>query len=323
MTPLTDAVLDWVAERVGAAGQAVAGQLLRTARAREAMPLGLVLDVLLRSRRSSPAAPTTLQLAREALVRLEPRTGGGAAARAARLPRWAGQSASVVAWLLDDRANRGRLAERLLARADALLAEVQRHGLAERLRTCSRSALTARLARLAACVLAAGGPSEPRRSTIPRSRTAPRRRRAGLGAPSAAHELASSDDRVRRGLPRRGAACSAGCALDSGAAARDLRAAAPAATLDVDAWVDSAVNDAAPGVGDPELGAALAAVLRRCGAGGTVHDREFARRWPAHTADDPPAATRRRGAIWRSCCPTGRPPAGHARHPCSCWCWTG
>jgi hypothetical protein len=55
---------------------------------------------------------------------------------------------------------------------------------------------------------------------------------------------------------------------------------------DSDAWVDSAVNDAAPGVSDPDLGAGLAAVLTAVRARRAAHDAAFAAALAAHTGDD-------------------------------------
>jgi len=56
---------------------------------------------------------------------------------------------------------------------------------------------------------------------------------------------------------------------------------------DSDAWADSAVNDAAPGVTDPDLGAGLAAVLTAVQARRAAHDTAFAAALAAHTRDDP------------------------------------
>ena len=60
---------------------------------------------------------------------------------------------------------------------------------------------------------------------------------------------------------------------------------------DSDAWVDSAVNDAAPGVSDPDLGAGLAAVLAAVRARRAAHDTAFAAALAAHTSDDPGAVS--------------------------------
>ena len=56
---------------------------------------------------------------------------------------------------------------------------------------------------------------------------------------------------------------------------------------DSDAWADSAVNDAAPGVTDPDLGAGLAAVLTAVQARRAAHDTAFAAALASHIRDDP------------------------------------
>ena len=53
-----------------------------------------------------------------------------------------------------------------------------------------------------------------------------------------------------------------------------------------DAWADSAVNDAAAGVSDPDLGAALTAALTAAAARRAAHDTEFARALARYTAED-------------------------------------
>src|SRR6185437_10356983 len=70
---LAGTVLDWAAERAGAAG-APLGYLLRAGEARDAVPLGLVAGLVAVS--VNGGAAETAQLAREALIRLEPRFGG-------------------------------------------------------------------------------------------------------------------------------------------------------------------------------------------------------------------------------------------------------
>src|SRR5664280_1742358 len=77
-------------------------------------------------------------------------------------------------------------------------------------------------------------------------------------------------------------------AVDSSAQRLDLGA-LHRRHLDTDAWVDAAVNDAATGVGDAELGAALSAVLTEVRRRRDRHDTEFAQALAAHTRDDSPA----------------------------------
>jgi hypothetical protein len=69
---------------------------------------------------------------------------------------------------------------------------------------------------------------------------------------------------------------------------------------DADAFVDSAVNDAATGVGEPDLGAALESVLAVVRQRRDAHDRAFADALAVHTGDDPatergPSGRRYRG----------------------------
>ena len=78
----------------------------------------------------------TGQLAREALIRLEPRFGGAAPAEAA-LRSWAGESAAVVAGMLQDPAGRGN-GQALLARADELLGRQPRRRPGRRLGPAAR-----------------------------------------------------------------------------------------------------------------------------------------------------------------------------------------
>src|SRR5439155_14539813 len=67
---------------------------------------------------------------------------------------------------------------------------------------------------------------------------------------------------------------------------------------DSDAWVDSAVNDAAPGVSDPDLGAGLAAVLGAVRARRAAHDTAFATALAAHTSDDPALVSGAHSGSW-------------------------
>ena len=143
---LAGAVLDWAAEHAGAAGPPLR-HLLRAGEARDAVPLGLVAGLL-----AGETHGESGQLAREALIRLEPRFGGAAPAGPA-LRSWAGEAAAVVAGMLQDPAERGNgLA--LLARADELLAASRADALADG-SDLLPSGLTRRLASLAGALRAA------------------------------------------------------------------------------------------------------------------------------------------------------------------------
>ncbi|MCZ2839922.1 BREX-2 system phosphatase PglZ [Modestobacter sp. VKM Ac-2985] len=276
---LTDAVLDWVAQRVGAAAPLLS-QLLRRGQSREIVPLGLVLEALLRSQQAGGAED--LVLAREALVRLEPRTGGASAPRGA-LASWAEEAGVVVRPLINHRELRP-LGEQLLAAADVVLADVRASALAEQ-SDLLPSGLTARLTRLASGLLAAV------RSEAGQEIDQPLVQRSSLDAVEPAwdavnrHHLADGDRRVD--AFRAAVRLTRWLAVDSRGEGHDL-AALHRRHLDADAWVDTAVNDAAPGVGDPELGEALAAVLELVRRRRDRHDGDFARALAEFTRDDRP-----------------------------------
>lgn len=274
---LTDAVLEWAARHVGSAGPLLVS-LLRSGRGREAIPVGLVLDALLEARGGTRPADTTL--AQVALARLEPRSGG-AAAQPGSLESWAGQASQLVTELLRERPN-VPLAQRLLAEADKLLAEVQAGPLAEG-STLLPAGLDARLARLGAALRSAAtvtAAHDGDQAVVPVDELA-----AVEAAWSAvgAHALADEDARMQAfaGAVR----LTRWLAADVTSPATSLLA-LQRRYLDADAWVDSAVNDAAPGVGNPELGAALAAVLSAVRIRRDRHDVQYAAALAAHTADE-------------------------------------
>ena len=293
---LTGTILDWAAERAGAAGPPLR-HLLRAGEARDAVPLGLVAGLLAVAR---DAAGEETQLAREALIRLEPRFGGAAPASAV-LRSWAGESSAVIAGMLQDPASRAN-GQGLLARADELLAASRADGLADG-SDLLPSGLTRRLASLAGALRAAvagAPPADPDLPWIPGAALAEVER---AWTRVATHRLADADERT----PAFHAAVRLARWLAGNAAAST---ASLQALLDrhgeSDAWVDSAVNDAAPGVSDPDLGAGLAAVLAAVRARRAAHDTAFAAALAAHTRDDPGLRVRH---------PCGRAaPGGSAAH---------
>jgi hypothetical protein len=274
---LTGAVLDWAAERAGAAGPPLR-HLLRAGEARDAVPLGLVAGLLATAR---DGAAETRQLAREALIRLEPRLGGTAPASAV-LRSWAGESSAVIAGMLQDPASRAN-GQGLLARADELLAASRGDGLADG-SDLLPSGLTRRLASLAGALRAALTGAPPPDPDLPRIAGTALADIEQAWMRVATHRLADADERT----PAFHAAVRltrwlAGSSAVGAASLRPL--------LDrhgsSDAWVDSAVNDAAPGVSDPYLGAGLAAVLAAVRVRRAAHDTAFATALAAHTSDDP------------------------------------
>ncbi|MBB1516006.1 BREX-2 system phosphatase PglZ [Tessaracoccus sp. MC1679] len=241
-----DALLEWVADSSGEAKPVVAS-LLRSGTVTDLVPLGVAVDCLL--------AADARHDAELALARLQHRWGDvprGALAAAGRLSR------IVLSGLLGGRAST-ESARRLLAHADDLMAEAQAQHLAEGSRLL-RSGLTRRLRALAA-VLDRGAGADS----------------AELGnawARVTEHELVDDDVRVP---PTRAAvrlarwleAASSELAPEglAGLAGRHLR---------VDAWVDSAVNDAETGVDEPVLAAALESVLAAVQERRDAHDLQFA-----------------------------------------------
>jgi hypothetical protein len=278
---LAGAVLDWAAGHSGAAGPSLR-HLLRAGEARDAVPLGLVTGLL--AGEGNRTAETG-QLAREALIRLEPRFGGAALAGSA-LRSWAGESAAVVAGMLQDPAERGN-GQALLARADELLAASRAGALADG-SDLLPSGLTRRLASLAGVLRAAVAGVPPADPDLP---WVPAGALAGVEQAwirVAIHRLTDGDART----PAFHAAVRLArwLAGSSAAGQASLRALA-GRHGDSDAWADSAVGDAAPGVSDPDLGAGLAAVLAAVRARRAAHDTAFATALAAHTSDDPAAVS--------------------------------
>ena len=283
---LAGTVLDWTAERTGAAGPPL-GHLLRAGEARDAVPLGLVAGLVSLSRDSTAVNGTaeTAQLAREALIRLEPRFGGTPPASAV-LRSWAREASAVLAGMLQDPASRGN-GEFLLARADELLAAIRADALADG-SDLLPSGLTRRLASLAGTLRAVLAGAPPANPDLPRLPGAALADVEQAWTRVATHRLADADERT----PAFHAAVRLARSLAGNSA---IGSASLQALLDrhgdSDAWVDSAVNDAAPGVSDPDLGAGLAAVLAAVRARRAAHDMAFAAALAAHTSDDPGAVS--------------------------------
>lgn len=281
---LTDAVVTWAAQRAGTAGQPLL-HLLRAGEARDAIPLGLVAGLLADVRdgvggANADADPAAVQLAREALIRLEPLLGGALPGSAVLRP-WARESAAVVAGMLRDPAAQGAV-EVLLARADELLAGTHGAGLADG-SDLLPAGLTRRLAALAGALRSAaehpgnaGDPDLARITGADLDGVEHAWRRVAV------HRRAGTDDRVP--------AFHAAVRLARWLATDTTPAGTSLPPLldrhgDTDAWADSAVNDAAPGVSDPDLGSGLAPVLAAVQDRRSKHDQEFAAALAAHTGD--------------------------------------
>ena len=265
---LADAVIEWLAAQAGTAAGPLL-QLLRAGQLSDVVPLGIVADLLADDRGGRDADRE--RTAREALIRLEPRLGGRAPSRA-ELAAWGREAAAVVRELLLDPDTRA-VGERVITRADAVLTELRADSLAEASELL-RAGLTERLNRLAAAITAALAPHRADRQGL---HTAVEDVWSGV----VTHRLVEVDHRVAPfraavrllrwlALPDSGTEPSLGGLLDR--------------HRDVDAWVDSAVNDAAVGVGDRELGTALGRVLAATRERRDGHDLEFAAALATHTS---------------------------------------
>jgi hypothetical protein len=292
---VTSAVLAWAASRAGAARSAL-HHLLRTGEGRDAVPLGLVVGVLgavldLSGNDATPPTPESVQLAREALIRLEPRFGGTAPSPAA-LRSWSREAATVAAGLLTDPATGGS-GEILLARADEFLDSVRAAGLADA-SDLLPAGLTRRLAALAEALRAALIRIESAGDARKADPDRPRVRPASLADVEKAwgrvaeHRLSEEDARTRA---FHAAVRLARWLTTDAAVAGTSLSALLGRHRDSDSWVDSAVNEAARGASDPELGAGLAAVLTDVRKRRDAHDAAFAAALAAHTRDDPGAVS--------------------------------
>lgn len=276
--PVADAVLDWAAGCTGAISPAVL-HLLGGGEARDVVPLGLVAGLLAEARDNGTVEES--RVARDALIRMEPRTGGTTLPTAS-LASWAVESSAVVTGMLRSPIGQA-VAQTLLARADGLLTAFRADGLAGG-SDLLPSGLTQRFAALAA---------ELRSSTSGVSAGDPDRALVSLDALArverawarvAAHHLAGSDDRrtsAFHAAVRLARWLASPSSVDSTGLASRVRRHA-----DQDAWADSAANDAASGVSDPELGAGLAAALAAARTRRAAHDTAFADALAAYTRDD-------------------------------------
>ncbi len=271
---LAGAVLDWAAGRAGTAGQPLL-HLLRAGEARDAVPLGLVTGLLAKARNGTadqtrrstptpaPPMPEPMQLAREALIRLESRLGGAAPTDVV-LRSWADESAAVLNGMLRDPASRAN-GEALLARADELLTVSRAETLAGGSELLP-AGLTRRLAALAGALRAAqavGADGRPPDPDVPQVAGAALAEVEQAWTRVATHRLAEDDPRT------------------------------PAfhAAVRLARWL--AENSAAAGTG------LLSLLDQHSGSDAWVaHDVAFAAALAAHTSADPPAVSGAHDGVW-------------------------
>lgn len=267
---LTDELLRWLAQRSHAIRVPLLA-LLRAGDLMDVVPLGLVAGVLVAAR----ARSTTAQLARDGLLRLEPRLGGSVPEESALLA-WSRRAGEVLQTVPAPE----RL--RILGRADALLTEVQAATLAGA-SDLLPAGLTVRLDELASVLRASVSDHPP--VSEPLLAAAQVTSVEAAWARVEAHASSAADSRAR--AFRAAVRLARWLSLPVQEAPRTLSALVQRQGSE-DAWVDSAVNDAAAGVGSAALGRALEQVLHAARARRTVHDRQFADALAAHTQDDPP-----------------------------------
>lgn len=245
--PLADAVVRWIG---GAAGDAssVVTTLLSAGRPADIVPIGLVVGFLGGER-------SQRQLAEVALARIS-HHWSGASDEAVRL--LGDPSVTVTATLLTD-ARRRADAERAITQADGLVREAQADDLAST-SPLLRSGLAARFSVLADALMKATATDQ---GAVERAWRALRQ-----------HLLSEGD--VRMDAFEAAVRLTRWMASDAGEPAPAGLAALARRQLEVDGWVDAAVNDAAAGAGDDHLGQALGQVLARTRTIRDAHDVEFA-----------------------------------------------
>ncbi len=265
---LVDAAIAFAAERLGRGAEPVL-HLLRAGQVLEVQPLGLVASLLVQD----GLDPDDAQVAKDARIRLE-RQLGAAANNLPALRAWSVEANSVTA------------GPSVLARADALLTDLQAGQLAAR-SDILPSGLHARLSVLAERLRAAGLAAADRATRAPDSALVAGDAVAGIESAWSLvqrHRAARTDSRIA--AFRATVRLARWLATDS-----DLRGGGIADLVarhrDADAWVDLAVNDAAAGVGDANHAAALSAVLRAVATRRDAHDAQFGTELAALTRDDP------------------------------------
>lgn len=272
---LADAVLEWIASEAEQAA-APLRQLLLSGHAAEALPLGIVLQVLLSATQRDTADER--QRAQLALARLDHRWAGAPTkVTAESLAAMALSASAVVSGQLAD-PRRWPAARATLLAADRMLVEIQAEDLG-RDSELLPSGLSGRLLRTAEALRAAAG--TPDMHAVESAWAAVESHRLAL-----VQHLDAQDSRISpfRATVRLARWLAAPDSNVSGLAALARR------QSQTDAWVDAAYNDAAAGVADAALGEGLEAVLRAVETRRTAHDREFAKALALATSQDDGAA---------------------------------
>lgn len=262
---VVDAALGWLARQTGMASGPV-GALMASGGLADALPLGVVAGLL------HDAALRSDPVAGYARIRLEPRLQGRICTDL-ELASWSGATLGVLADTDDV------VLDRVVRRADVLLGELGAAELAVG-SDLVPSGLTERLQKVGTA-LRAVVPSQDDDSVASTEVDVVDE----VWQAVEAHRLAPDDHRAAR--------LRAAVRLVRWLARPDPPVdglgAMVARHRDDDGWVDAAVNDAAAGVGDPELGSALGAVLTRVHDRRRGHDRQFAAALAAHESGAVPS----------------------------------
>src|SRR5664279_2329557 len=266
---LVDAALSWAADQLGLAREPVFA-LLRSGQAADVVPVGIIAGLLI----SDELTVDESVIARDAVIRLEPKLGGTpfltTALRALT---------HEVDLLTPDRQVR--------TRGDDLLVALKASALAVR-SDLLPGGLHARLSALAERLRTAMGAAQHRRDSDRDAAVVPAADIAATELAWAAvqrHIDARSDARVR---PFAAAVRLARWLAQPPGTAITTLTELVARYRDHDAWVDVAVNDAAAGAGDAEQAAALHAVLAVVRRRRDAHDAAFARALAVQTREDSP-----------------------------------
>lgn len=249
---LADAVVSWLSGGAGI-GRSLVVRLLATGNLEQLVPLGLVLDSLQRQ----PGHESDL-----ARARLAHHWGD---VPVAALNAVASASVVLLADMLEDPIRRQR-AQRLLSLADGLVKEAQAESLSE-VSDVLRSGLTRRSLRLAG-LLDRQHPAD--QAEIEAAWASFRDHR--LSRADASFPAVEAAVRLCRWL-----------ATDDPTVSRGNFEQLTHRQLEVDAWVDAAVNDAAAGVEDHRMASGLERVLQRVREVRDAHDVEFATALARHS----------------------------------------
>jgi hypothetical protein len=257
--PLTDATLDWIAQRAGVAEPPVRALLAR-GELTDIVPVGLVLALLTGTATADPRIAHQAQLA---LVRLEPRWSGAIPSSAA-LSTLGRAAEALLTDLVNDRRADTDVA-RALERADTMLGQLKATDLGRHSEVLA-GGLRARMLVLAETLRRSAREARGGRDSVEAAWAEVTAHR--LGNTSALRRPMEAAVRLVRWLELD--------VPDESSSVHDRLAAATRRHLAESAWADAAINDVFAGVDDPELSPALQAVVAAAQERRRGEERRFA-----------------------------------------------